>query len=133
MEKSVKQVIEQCGRDSYAGTAGFAAIVAALLEAGVESYSADYRAGKTIYYMPTGEVLFMPLTTPDTEIPQVFDAAALVRAIRGAQRGEIKYPQFINLSMAAGCAGYIVWLTGKHVSYFGRQGEVHIEPFPASA
>lgn len=131
MEKSVKQVIEQCGRDAYAGTADFSSIVTALLQAGVESYSADYRAAKTIYYMPSGEVLFMPLAAPSMDIPQVFDAAALVRAIRGAQRGEIKYPEFIKLSMGAGCAGYIVWLTGKHVSYFGRQGELHIERFPS--
>ena len=32
--------------------------------------------------------------------------------------------------MSAGCIGYMVWIAGRHVSYFGRQGEVYIEPFP---
>ena len=69
---------------------------------------------------------------PGEQIPQDFDAQALQAAIRGAQLGEVKYPEFLKLSMAAGRVGYIVWIAGRHVTYFGRRGEVHIERFPST-
>lgn len=34
--------------------------------------------------------------------------------------------------MAAGCVGYFVQITGQQVLYFGRNGECHIELFPAA-
>jgi hypothetical protein len=40
------------------------------------------------------------------------------------------YPEFKRLSEQAGCIGYIVWITGRHVTYFGRNGETHVERFP---
>ena len=74
----------------------------------------------------------VPLTTPNTEIPTPFDKPALLAAIQGAQRGEVKYPDFMRLSMEAGCVGYIVWMSGRHVAYFGRRGEVQVEHFPST-
>lgn len=128
----VQEIIRECAAASYAGTKSFGEIVVALMQAGVESYQADYRNKSATYYMPDGEAIGIELKTPAAPIPQRFDAAALQAAIRGAQRGEVKYPQFLALSMAAGCVGYIVWIAGRHVSYFGRRGEVHIEPFPSA-
>ena len=37
------------------------------------------------------------------------------------------YPEFLRLSRAA---GYVTWIAGRHVSYFGRRGETHVEHFP---
>ena len=65
-------------------------------------------------------------------IGEAFDAAALQEAIRGSQRGEVLYPEFVQRSCAAGCVGYVVWIAGRHVTYFGRRGEQHVERFPAS-
>jgi uncharacterized protein YbcV (DUF1398 family) len=59
-----------------------------------------------------------------------FDAAALRASIRGAQHGDLRYPEFRRRSMQAGCVGYTAWLAGRHVAYFGRNGEQHIERFP---
>jgi uncharacterized protein YbcV (DUF1398 family) len=67
---------------------------------------------------------------PDVEIAQDFDAAAVQAAIRGAQQGVVMYPQFKTLSRQAGCVGYTVWIAGRHVSYYGRKGETHVERFP---
>ena len=39
----------------------------------------------------------------------------------------------MRLSMLAGCVGYIVWIAGRHVTYFGHRGEQHVEPFPSAA
>ena len=130
MEASIRDTIDHCARESHAGRVSFGALVAQLMQAGVESYRADYRMRDTTYYLPDGATHVVPLPTPDVAIPQQFDAAALVRAIRGAQRGEVHYPEFMGLSMDAGCVGYTVWIAGRHVSYFGRRGEVHIEHFP---
>lgn len=60
--------------------------------------------------------------TPDVPIGDEFDAAAIKAAIDS---------QCMRLVMAAGCVGYIVWIAGRHVSYFGRRGEVHVEHFPS--
>ena len=67
---------------------------------------------------------------PSIEIPNPCNKDGVVSAIRGAQSDAVRYPEFLKLTMTAGCIGYIVWITGRHVSYFGRQGEVHIEHFP---
>lgn len=122
--------IEWAARSSHEGSAHFGEIVRALLEAGVESYHADYRANRTTYYLPNGETHSVPMPVLETPIAEPFDAAAVLAAIRAAQRGEIIYPQFMRLTRAAGCVGYMVWLAGRHVSYFGRRGEVHLEHFP---
>ncbi len=124
--------IERCAQSSKDGTAHFGAIVQALSEAGVEAYFADYRSNATTYYLPGGETHAVALQSPATPIAQGFDAAGVQAAIRGAQRGEVMYPEFLELSRAAGCVGYMVWLAGRHVSYFGRKGEVHVERFPGA-
>jgi uncharacterized protein YbcV (DUF1398 family) len=72
------------------------------------------------------------LVTPNVPIGEGFDAEAIIAAIRGSQRGQIKYPEFMDRSMQAGCIGYVVWLAGRRVVYFGRRGEMHVELFPST-
>ena len=121
--------IAQCSKASLAGSRPFPAVVAALSDAGVGSYFADYRAGQTVYYPRSGDAVPMPLPTKSLPIAPIFHASALRAAIKGAQRGEVVYPDFLKLSTAAGCVGYHVWIDGHHVSYFGAKGEVHVEHF----
>lgn len=130
MDDATRNTIADCSQASQAGTIHFGEVIATLIRVGVESYFADYRSGCTSYYRANGEVLALELDEPDVPIPQAFDAAALRAAIGGAQRGEVMYPEFLRRSRAAGCVGYIVWIAGRHVSYFGRRGEAHIERFP---
>lgn len=122
--------IEDCSRASHAGTISFADVVQKLATAGVESYFADFRRGITTYYLATGASHGVTLHTPDATVPEAFDAPAIVEAIRGSQRGEVKYPEFVRRAMAAGCVGYFVWIAGRHVRYLGRRGEDHLERFP---
>jgi uncharacterized protein YbcV (DUF1398 family) len=130
MNESIRQTIEHCARSSKDGTAHFPDIVAALAEVGVESYFADFRASATTYYLPDGKTHAVALAPPETPIAAAFDTAALRQAIRGAQAGRVMYPEFLRLSRAAGCVGYVTWIAGRHVSYFGRCGETHVEHFP---
>lgn len=127
----VVEVTAQCAQDSYAGTASFGEIVGRLAAVGIEAYYADYRGRTTTYYLPDGSTHGLPLRAPASDIPSAFDTAAVQAAIRGAQRGEVKYPAFMQRTMAAGCIGYMVWIAGRHVTYFGRKGEQHVERFPS--
>jgi uncharacterized protein YbcV (DUF1398 family) len=122
--------IEECTRASQAATVSFPDVVAKLASVGVESYFADFRRGTTTYYLASGESHAVPLRTPHTGVPEAFDAGAIVEAIRGSQRGEVKYPEFVQRAMAGGCIGYFVWIAGRHVRYLGRRGEDHLERFP---
>ncbi len=130
MDDTIRQIIEHCARSSKDGTAHFPDIVRALVDAGVESYFADYRADATTYYLPDGSTHAVALAPPDVAIAERFDAPALQQAIRGAQAGRVMYPEFMLLSRAAGCVGYATWLAGRHVVYYGRRGETHVERFP---
>jgi uncharacterized protein YbcV (DUF1398 family) len=132
METSIHSTIEQCAGQSYEGLINFGQVIGNLMQAGVESYHADYRKPSTTYYLPTDESVSLALQVPELKISEQFDKDALRNAIRGAQRGEVKYRQFMELSMKAGCIGYFVWIKGRHVTYYGRNGETHIEPFPST-
>lgn len=133
MQQSTVNAIDQFAASSYAGTSTFGEVVMGLMQAGVESYFADYRAGRTTYYLPSGESRSLKLAVPAVAIPEAWVALAIQAAIRGAQAGRVKYPEFMALSIAAGCVGYMVWMSGRHVCYFGRKGETHVEPFPSQA
>ena len=133
METSVQQVIEQSARASYQGTRTFREHLAALAAVGVEAYQADYRARSTCYYLRSGETHRIALSAPELAIPAALDDAALAAAIKAAQRGELKYREFLARSVAAGVVGYIVWIDARKVTYFGRDGELHVEPFPSAS
>ncbi|MBU3641414.1 DUF1398 family protein [Polynucleobacter paludilacus] len=130
MNPNTKEVIEKCARESHAGLLTFPEALGRLIEVGVESYFADYRNQSTTYYLSGNGAFTIPMAIPSIEIPSSFNKEDVVSAIRGAQSDAVRYPEFIKLTMSAGCIGYIVWIAGKYVNYFGRQGEVHIEHFP---
>lgn len=130
MEYAIESIIRDTLNASHAGRIHFGQVVGDLLTAGVESYSIDYRAGRATYYMPCGETLTIDLEAPRSVIAAGFSVPGIKAAIVGAQRGEIMYPQFKQLSQDAGCVAYTVWLAGRHVTYYGRKGETHVERFP---
>ena len=130
MNPNTKEVIEKCAHQSHAGLLTFPEVLGRLVAVGVESYFADYRNQSTTYYFSCNEVLTIPMEIPSIEIPTPLNKDGVISAIRGAQSDMVRYPDFIKLTMSAGCIGYIVWITGRHVSYFGRQGENHVEYFP---
>ena len=79
---------------SHRGAMSFGQQVGELVQLGVESYYADYRARSTTYYLPSGAAHSVPLPAPSVEIPPAWDAAALQAAIRGAQAGEVHVEHF---------------------------------------
>jgi len=130
LNEASRRAAENCAHQSHNGTIDFGSVVRALGEAGIESYFTDYRRGEHTYYAPGGETHVIALPLPDVAIANAFDADAVIQAVRGAQSGAVKYAEFVSRTLAAGCVGYFVWITGRQVQYFGRRGEVHVERFP---
>lgn len=127
---ATEATIRHTAEASNAGRIHFGEVVAALAGMGVESYAVDYRGRRITYYLPDSTTLTLEQPAPETPIADAFDAEAVRAAIRGAQRGEVMYPAFKRLTQAAGCVGYTVWISGRHVVYLGRCGETHVEHFP---
>ena len=132
MDTILKQTIEQSVAASHAGSLPFGELVALLAQHGVESYRVDYRLGEMSYYLPSGETHTVSMPEPALAVGDRFEEGAIVEAIRASQRGEQRYPQFVERTTRAGCVGYTVWIAGRHVTYFGRRGEMHVERFPGT-
>lgn len=132
MTPEITDIIDDHARRSHAGAINFGQLVSKLIELGVEAYRVDYRRGESTYYLPSGATHTQALSVPHA-IADPFDAAGVREAVRGAQRGEVIYPEFLRRTAAAGCVGYDVCLTGKHVVYHGRRGERQVEWFPGAA
>jgi len=130
MNPNIKETIKKCAYESHAGLLVFPEVLSRLHGAGVESYFADYRDQSTTYYLFNNEALRVVMEMPKVVIPESFDKDGVVASIHRAQSDQLRYPEFLRQTMVAGCIGYMVWMSGGHVSYFGRHGEVHIEHFP---
>jgi uncharacterized protein YbcV (DUF1398 family) len=117
---------------AYDATMDFPAIVGALIAAGFEGYTVDYRREACAYYLANGDSIELPLPPDDVTVAAEFLAETLKAAIREAQSGAAgyTYKAFCRKVKAAGCAGYIVSFSGRRVVYFGRTAQTHIEHFP---
>lgn len=130
MQQETISAIDHTVTASNEGKIHFGQVIGRLIQAGVEAYHVDYRGQRATYYTPNGEVHTVGTDAPELQIAESFNPDLLVSAIRGAQAGTVKYPEFKTLSQAAGCVSYTVWIVGRHVAYYGRKGETHIEKFP---
>lgn len=131
MNADTIHIIEEGLAASLAGTGNFGQHVMELASNGVESYRIDYRLHQAAYFLPNGEAHVLPVPSNRHDLGQRFDVDEIIAAIRGSQAGQVKWPEFIERSMRAGCVGYTVWIAGRHVTYFGRNGETHVETFPS--
>jgi len=130
MDSTKQSLIRESFLASNEGRIHFGDVVKQMMEAGVESYSVDYRGHVATYYLQNDETLSLKMDATPVAIGRDFDATAVRAAIRGAQSGAVMYPEFKRLSMQAGCVGYTTWIAGRQVTYYGRKGECHIERFP---
>jgi uncharacterized protein YbcV (DUF1398 family) len=119
-------------RESEAGTITFPEVITALAAENIEGYSKDLIRREVTYYLSDGSTHVEPLTLTAHSVPQTFLEDALVAAIRAAQRDEVRYPEFIVRAMEAGTAAYRVFVNGRRVLYLGRNGDLHVEHFPAA-
>jgi uncharacterized protein YbcV (DUF1398 family) len=84
--------------------------------------------------MRDGEAVELETGRAPAAVAERFDAAVIKEALREAQAlaPGYAYKGFRAKVVGAGCAGYLVSLTGKRVLYYGRAGETHAEYFPGT-
>ncbi|MGV3605930.1 MAG: DUF1398 domain-containing protein [Planctomycetaceae bacterium] len=126
------KIIERCSQGSLQGTLAFPQIIEHLSNIGVERYHADYSRQEITYYLADGDSLVVATPHPSHQVATEFSAPAVEAAVRQSQRNEHTYLDFLQKTMAAGCVGYFVQITGRRVIYFGRTGESHVEYFPSA-
>ena len=124
------ETIAHCMTLSFADTP-FPAVVEKLIGAGVRAYTADLMLLRNTYYGAGGDTADEPLPLDRHPIvADVFNSAGVAASVRAIQRGELGYAEFLRRIMADGCAHYCVYIGGRKVVYFGRDGDSHTEHFP---
>jgi uncharacterized protein YbcV (DUF1398 family) len=123
-------LLHQSLRDAEDGTATFPRVVETLIAAGCEGYYKDLARREVTYYLTDGTTHTERLSLASLPVPDVFEEAALIAALRAAQRDEIRYPEFILRAIKAGTAAYRVYINGRRAVYLGRKGDVYVEYFP---
>jgi uncharacterized protein YbcV (DUF1398 family) len=127
------EIVSEAARATLSGSMPFPEVVRRLIETGVEYYHVDYVALRTNFYSGTGDVVTTPISYEG--LPSVaaeFDAAGLRAAILDSQQHGQHYRDFTRRAMEAGVQGYIAFLRGQRVTYWGRGGDQHTEWFPGA-
>jgi uncharacterized protein YbcV (DUF1398 family) len=115
------------------GSMPFPEIVGKLISNGVEYYHVDFATCSFTFYSASGSAVFAPLIFEGLpSISEDFDVAELRAAILDSQQHGQTFRAFCSRAMQAGVQGYIAYLRGKRVTYFGRQGDQHTEWFPGA-
>ncbi|MEC7118348.1 MAG: DUF1398 family protein [Pseudomonadota bacterium] len=125
------EIVTEAARATLDGSIPFPEVVQRLIETGVEYYHVDYVALQKTYYSATGHVIRTPLNYEG--LPPVaddFNTEALKAAIFDSQQNGQHYRDFSKRAMNAGVQGYMAFLRGKRVTYWGRSGDQHTEWFP---
>ncbi|GGC50706.1 DUF1398 domain-containing protein [Chelatococcus reniformis] len=132
MNDRQKAIARSCLDGAESNTMTFPQIVGRLIEAGFESYCIDFRRATATYYLAGSESIELATHRVDAAVAPTFDVALMQTAIREAQHlvPGYTYKRFCERAVAAGCAGYIVSLSGRRALYIGRTAETHVEHFP---
>lgn len=125
-------VARACIDGAENNTMTFPEIIGTLMREGFEGYAVDFRSGAATYYLDDGSSVELPTHLDDVAVAPVFDAGAIKAAIEEAQQlvPGYTYRGFCRKVTAAGCAGYVVSLSGRRALYIGRTAETHVEHFP---
>lgn len=124
----IREIIEK----ALARKITFPEILSALAGEGVESYHVDFLRNEVRFYAKGGESLVVNASFVHGGVAGEFSAERLEAINRKVQAGEASYADFVREGTAAGCACYIVYLSGRLVRYFGRDGCEHVQHFPGS-
>ncbi len=124
-------VAKACLAGAEDDSMAFPDIVSALIGAGFEGYSVDFRLGGATYFAADGAHITLPIHAVTTFVAPLFDAAAMQAAIHEAQANgpDYTYAGFCAKAAAAGCASYLVSFTGRRALYIGRDAATHVEYF----
>jgi uncharacterized protein YbcV (DUF1398 family) len=113
---------------------GFPYLAESLRRAGVTRNIWTLPACQSLYLTNDGPVVMpgSPLASAPVDVP-AFNREALITALRIDQAGESTFPEFLAASWRAGVISYDVDFAGRTVAYYGCNGEVYTEEYPAVA
>jgi len=111
---------------------GFPYLAETLRRAGVSKNLWFLPACQSLYLTEYGPVVSQgtPLVSGTVDVPR-FDRDALIAALRTDQAGKSTFPEFLAATWRAGVVRYDVDFAARRVSYYGSQGEVYVEDYPA--
>ena len=124
-------IINECKSLSLKGQITFPEVVAKLASIGVERYIIDLVGLKGLYYSVKNESYLSDFDFNPLPISQRFDIETIKNTIADIQQELINYQTFLQRIIESGCSHYEVYITGRKVIYFGRDGSHHIELFPS--
>ncbi len=127
-DRIARQLLDQ----ALLGKITFPEVIATMTKEGVESYHVDFLRNECRYYLKNGESFVMSVAFKHNGVVHGFSAAVLDAINKRVQSGHAFYSDFVAEGPAAGCARYMVYVDGKKVRYFGRDGGEHIQLFPGS-
>jgi uncharacterized protein YbcV (DUF1398 family) len=132
MDNHLIEIARTCLQGAETNAMTFPQIVVMLMHEGFESYFIDFRRASATYYLPDGDSVVLPTHRETVPIAGALDIASVQAAIKEAQQlaPGYTYASFCAKMMIAGCAGYIVSISGRRVLYFGRAADTHVEHFP---
>lgn len=135
MDEQHKRIAKEAMESAATGSRDFGQIVGMLMQAGFDGYMVDFRTSTQAFYLPDGESMVAAIHATSIPVSETFDAGKVREAIREAQTKAVGYTYkgFCEKVVRAGCAGYLVSITGKRVLYFGRDGGTHTEYFPGTS
>jgi uncharacterized protein YbcV (DUF1398 family) len=133
MNDRQRSVAKTCLEGAEGNTLAFPQIVGTLMQQGFEGYAIDFRRAMATYYLLDGDSVELPAHKIDVPIAATFNAVGVQAAIKEAQQlvPGYTYKGFCKQVAVAGCAGYIVSLSGRRALYVGRTAETHVEHFPS--
>ena len=111
---------------------GFPYLAECLRSAGVTRNLWHLPSCQSLYLTSQGPVAMpgTPLASGPADVPP-FDRDALIRALRIDQAGESTFPEFLEASWRSGVVSYDVDFESRSVAYYGCNGEVYTEAYPA--
>ena len=127
-----KTAIKDLVNKALACAITFPEILATLQKESVESYHVDFPRNEYRYYARNGESLVMDVALVHDGVVREFYADKIESINKRVQAGKAWYPDFVKEGAAAGCAYYIVYIYGRKVRYFGRDGDEYIQHLPSS-
>ena len=121
------KIVAEAARATLDGSIPFPEVVRRLLETGVEYYHVDYVALQKTYYSATGEIVKTPINYEGLPaVASELDVEGLRAAILDSQENGQHYRDFTKRAMNSGVQGYIAFLRGMRVTYWGRNGDQHV-------
>lgn len=126
-----KAIIQNLIDNALARKITFSQILATLATEEVESYHVDFLRDEYRYYAKNGESYVTGVPLIHDTVAHEFFTEKLQDINHRVQTGQAGYPDFVKEGAAACCAYYIVYVNGRKVLYFGRNGDEYIQNLPA--